>query len=277
MTGIEANSKAPDRTKGRKRRTADALPAWLDVTQGATGLILVLFMWAHMLFVSSILLGKDAMYFVARMFEGEPLFGKPYPLLVSGVVLVVLVIFVVHAVTAIRKIPSSWRQYQSFRRHAMSFSHADTSLWMLQVVTGFVLMFLATAHLYQMLMHPGAIGPYASADRVWSGLWWPFYLVLLFAVELHGGIGVYRLAVKWGWFADARGHTPRERLQRIKWALTVFFLALGLLTLAAYMKLGYEHRDAVGERYHPESVGWHPATPATSGQRTHGSVLLHHG
>jgi fumarate reductase subunit C len=28
-------------------------------------------------------------------------------------------------------------------------------------------------------------------------------------------------------------------------------LALGLLTLAAYMKIGHEHRDRVGERYVP--------------------------
>ena len=40
-----------------------------------------------------------------------------------------------------------------------------------------------------MLMHPGDIGPYESADRVWSGRWWPLYLVALFCVELHG-IGV---------------------------------------------------------------------------------------
>jgi hypothetical protein len=41
-------------------------------------------------------------------------------------------------------------------------------LWWLQVVTGFLLFFLGPPHLYQMLMHPGGIGPYGSADRVWS-------------------------------------------------------------------------------------------------------------
>jgi fumarate reductase subunit C len=51
-------------------------PAWFDMVQGITGLILVLFMWAHMFFVSSILISHDAMYWVARMFEGEPLFGN---------------------------------------------------------------------------------------------------------------------------------------------------------------------------------------------------------
>ena len=228
-------------------------PAWLDVLQGASGLILTLFMWAHMVMVSSILLGKDAMYFVARMFEGEPFLGKPYPLLVSGVAIFITVMFVIHAVAAIRKMPSSYREYRMFAKHSSMFRHGDTQLWMVQVVTGFILMLLAGAHLYQMMVHPADIGPYASADRVWSGNWWPFYLIILFAVEFHGGIGVYRLALKWGWFMDAYGRLDRALMQKVKWGITGFLLVLGLLTLAAYMKIGYEHRDQVGERYKSEA------------------------
>ena len=40
-------------------------------------------------------------------------------------------------------------------------------------------------------------------------------------------------------------------LQRFKWALTVFLVTLGLLTLAAYIKIGIEHADRVGERFEP--------------------------
>ena len=89
--------------------------------------------------------------------------------------------------------------------------HEDTTLWWWQVVTGFAMFFLASVHLYQMLMHPGLIGPFESADRVWSGRWWPLYLVLLFCVELHGGIGLYRLAVKWGWFAGKDANATRRK------------------------------------------------------------------
>lgn len=234
--------------------TGGSAAAWLDLVQGISGLLLALFMWVHMVMVSSILLGKDAMYFVARMFEGEPLFGRPYPGLVSAIVAAILLLFVVHALVAIRKLPHSYHEYRQFQLHARRLRHPDTRLWMLQVVTGLLLMFFAGAHLYQMLLHPADIGPYASADRVWSGRWWPFYLVMLFAVELHGGIGIYRLAIKWGWFADRQGRMNRRRLQRVKWCLTGFFILLGLLTLAAYIKIGYEHRDAVGERYHPPSA-----------------------
>ena len=38
------------------------LPARLDVVQSATGLVLALFMWGHMFFVSSILLGVYVMW-----------------------------------------------------------------------------------------------------------------------------------------------------------------------------------------------------------------------
>jgi fumarate reductase subunit C len=226
------------------------IPAWLELLQGLSGLFLVVFMWAHMLFVSSILLGMDAMYAVARMFEGEFLFGRPYPVLVTLVAAVILFLFSLHAVLALRKVPSNYREYRHFLHHVGVVRHGDTTLWLVQVVTGFVLMLLAFAHLYQMMVHPADIGPYASADRVWSGRWWPLYLVLLVSVEIHGGIGLYRLALKWGW-VKTTGSAARQKLQRVKWGITGFFLVLGLLTLAAYMKIGYQHAASVGERYSP--------------------------
>ena len=226
-------------------------PARLDLIQSTTGLILALFMWAHMLFVSSILISHDAMYWVAKMFEGEPLFGKPYPILVSIVALVIFSLFFIHAVLALRKFPAKEKEFTSLRNHLNRFKHGDTFLWYVQVLTGFLLFFLATIHLYQLMLHPADIGPYASSDRVWSGRMWPLYLILLFVVEIHGGIGLYRLTMKWGWFVGKDVKKGRKRLQRLKWALTLFFLILGLATLQAYIKIGYEHADNVGERYAP--------------------------
>jgi fumarate reductase subunit C len=226
----------------------------MDVLQSASGLCLGLFMWGHMFFVSSILVSEELMWSVTRMFEGYFLFGRAYPGIVSVVVACVIVLFLVHAALALRKFPSSYRQYQVFLTHKSLLRHSDTSLWWLQVVTGFLLFFLATPHLYQMLMHPGLIGPYASAERVWSGGWWPLYLALLFSVELHGGVGLYRLAVKWGWFGPDDAPRYRRRLKTAKWALTLFFIVLGLLTLAAYMKLGYDHRAAPGQRFVPATM-----------------------
>lgn len=230
------------------------LPARLDFAQSATGLVLALFMWGHMFFVSSILLGKDAMWTITKMFEGYFLFGTAHPGIVSVVVAVIVTLLVVHAALAVRKFPINYRQFRTYRGHMKLMRHEDTTLWYWQFVTGFALFFLAAPHLFQMLTQPGMIGPYESGDRVWSYRWWPLYILLLFAVEVHGGVGLYRLAVKWGWFAGANPDATRKRLKTLKWALTAFFLALGLATLAAYIKIGIEHADKVGERYLPAYV-----------------------
>jgi fumarate reductase subunit C len=226
----------------------------MDWAQSISGLLLGLFMWGHMAFVSSILVSKDAMWIVTKAFEGYFVFGRSVPGLVSLVVAGVIVLFVVHALLALRKFPAGWRQYRAFDEQRRMLGHGDTTLWWVQVLTGFALFFLAAPHLFQMLMHPADIGPYASADRVWSARWWPLYLLLLLAVELHAGIGLYRLAVKWGWFLGPDPDAGRRRLKMLKWALTVFLLALGLATLGAYMKIGYEHRDRAGETYTPAWV-----------------------
>ncbi len=234
------------------------MPARLDFLQSASALFLALFMWGHMFFVSSILLGKDAMYAVTRFFEGYYFFGRSYPIIVALVVAFVFVIFILHAALAMRKFPGNWREYRAYMRHKKRLAHSDTSEWFIQVYTGFAMFFLGSVHLFMMLTHPGDIGPYASADRVWSQGMWPLDLLLLLAVEFHGGIGLYRLAIKWGWFEGDDPRRTRRMLVRLKWGIISFLLSLGLLTLGAYLKIGIEHADRAGERYTPAAV----TTPA---------------
>lgn len=232
-------------------------PARLDLLQSASGLFLGLFMWLHMGFVSSILISPDAFWTVARFFEGYFIFGRAFPWLVSLFVAAVFAILVVHAALALRKFPGQWRQYAVFWRHMGGMKHGDTSLWFIQVVTGFAMFFLAPVHLYLMLTQPELIGPWESADRVWSGTMWPLYLILLFMVEIHAGVGLYRLAVKWHAFRDPA--LARRRLMSLKWGFTAFFLVLGLVSLAAYVRLGMDHADRAGERYRPVSAITVPA------------------
>ncbi len=226
-------------------------PARLDLLQSTSGLALGLFMWLHMVLVSSILLGTDAMWRVARFFEGYYFVGRPLSWLVSLIAGGVLALLVVHAALALRKFPGNFRQYRSYRDHMGAMRHEDTTLWYWQVVSGFALFFMASVHLYMMLTRPDRIGPFESADRVWTEMLWPLYLVMLFAVEFHGGVGLYRLALKWGWFEGVDPAATRRKLRRLKWGLTTFFIVLGLATLAAYMKLGHEHAANYGERYEP--------------------------
>ena len=229
-------------------------PGRLDLLQSASGLLLALFMWLHMFFVSSILLGKETFWYVARFFEGQFILGRPYPQIVSLFVALIALLIALHAILALRKFPADWKQYRAIWRHTRSLNHGDTTLWLVQVFTGFFLFFLASIHLYAMFSRPDLIGPYASSDRVWSQNFWPLYLVLLFAVEIHAVVGLYRLCLKWGWFQGSDPTLTRRRLKRVKWALSLFFILLGLATLGAYIKIGMEHASMQGERYSPPGI-----------------------
>lgn len=237
-----------------KKQKIDKTPARLDLIQSASGLILGLFMWVHMLFVSTILLGKDVMYNVTKFFEGYYFFGESYPIIVSIAAGTIFFIFIMHAGVAMRKFPSNYKKYKIIINHMKSFNHSDTRLWFWQIFTGFTMFFLGSVHLYIIMTNPADIGPYASADRIVSEWMWPLYILLLLAVELHGSIGMYRLSVKWGWFEGSDAKRSRIRLRRLKYAITIFFLTLGLLTLAAYIKIGIEHKDLAGQRYHPTAM-----------------------
>lgn len=251
MNAIPAGSLAADAAAAK---AASHWPARLDVAQSVSGLLLALFMWGHMMFVASILISRDAMWTVTRFFEGYFFFGRPYPVIVSGVVACVFALLVLHAALALRKFPASYRQYTLFRRHMHGMKHEDTTLWYWQALTGFALFFMASAHLYWMLVNPDRIGPFESADRVWSDHFWILYLVMLFTVEIHGGVGLYRLAVKWGFFSGPDVQRARRRLRRVKWGITTFLIVLGLATLAAYVRIGIEHAPDYGERYVPSWV-----------------------
>lgn len=230
------------------------VPAWLDFLQSSSGGILALFMWGHMLFVSSILLGKEAMYTVTKFFEGEYILGESYPSIVMVVTAAIFFIFILHAFLAIRKFPSDYKQFNLFKSHMLRMKHSDTTFWYYQAVTGFIMLFLGSVHLYVIMTHPGVIGPYASSDRMVTDWMAPLYFLLLISVEVHGSIGLYRLAIKWGWFD---GNNPKQRriqLKKIKYIITIFFLTLGLSALAMYVKIGLDHQGNAGERFLPNEI-----------------------
>ncbi|MDF1700927.1 MAG: fumarate reductase cytochrome b subunit [Planctomycetota bacterium] len=232
------------------------VPARLDWWQSATGLLLGLFMWTHLLLVSSILISKDAMLYVTRLLEGStnPSEEGGHPILVSGAAIAIFVLFVVHAGLAMRKFPANWKQWRTMRSHMKMMKHGETSQWWVQAVTGFIMFFLGSAHLIIIASNADKIGPGLSSDRFWSWGLWPLYLILLLAVEVHGAIGLYRLVIKWGIFDGKDPRATRRRLKKIKTGLTIFFITLGLLSFAAYVKIGMERAEngQVGQRYGSE-------------------------
>jgi len=227
------------------------IPAKLDFYQSLTGIILAIFIKFHLIFVSSILISKDFMYQVDKILSGSLLVKGGDPAFVSGFALFIFIVLIVHAILAVRKFPNSFRQYRNFRSHTMMFPHNDTILWGVQIITGFILFFFASMHLYQMMSEPANIGPFLSSDRIWTDNAWVMYIILLVAVELHATIGLYRLAVKWGWFQAKTYKDTRRRLKLVRNSIIIFYLVLGTLSLSAYMKIGYEHQDNYGEKYIP--------------------------
>ena len=157
-------------------------------------------MWGHMFFVSSILVGKDFMWTVAERSRAISSSARPYPGIVS-VIVFGIVLLVVHArVLAMRKFPANYRaippvprpqaRAPARRHHAVVCAGRDRFRAVL----------------------PCARAPLSDADAVriasvrmsrpiacGASSWWPLYLVLLFTVEVHGTVGLYRLCVKWGW------------------------------------------------------------------------------
>ncbi|MCU0937418.1 MAG: fumarate reductase cytochrome b subunit [Gammaproteobacteria bacterium] len=217
---------------------ASRWPARLDVAQSLTGLVLALFVGVHLFLDASILIGPAAADFIARLFEGQPFLDTPQPWFVSVFALGILALVVAHALLAVRKLPHDYRELAAFRRHNAGLRHADTRLWWWQAVTGFALFFLVAVHVYMPITVPEAIGATPSARRIVAENAWALYVVLLPVVVLHAALGVYRLALKWGWPPAAATEAGRHRLQLAAYAVTAFYVLLGLAALVTYVRLG---------------------------------------
>lgn len=219
-------------------KSSDKMVAKLDFTQSATGAILAFFIVGHILFEASILISKDFMQSVTLFFEGYYFFGERYPGIISFLAAFLFVVFILHALTAMRKFPAGYREYKVMSSHAKRLNHEDTSLWLIQVATGFVMLFLGSVHLYIMMTQPDQIGPHMSAQRVVGEWMAPLYFFLLLSVVSHAFIGLYRLALKWGFF---EGKKPKESRKKMKVLLKVFvalYIFIGLASLAKYIEIG---------------------------------------
>ncbi|MCV6608971.1 MAG: fumarate reductase cytochrome b subunit, partial [Campylobacterales bacterium] len=147
---------------------ASLKPARYDAMLTGTGVFLALFMIGHMALVSSILLGKEFMYSVTKFLELSFIFEGGEPLFVTAAAVVVFVVFGIHGALALKKFPTTYSAFMKMRAHVKLMDHGDTTLWFYQVVTGFIMFFTASVHLYVIMSNPADIGPFASSDRIWS-------------------------------------------------------------------------------------------------------------
>ena len=198
--------------------------AYLDWLQMLTGAGLILFMWSHMVLVASVNLGVGAMNTLAYFFEAT------YMAQVGGPLIGVTLLF--HFVLAARKIPFRAEQQAAIWKHSKMLHHLDTWLWLIQAFTAMVILIMGSIHMWTVLTDL-PITAEKSAARIQGGFWLVFYLILLPMVELHVGIGFYRIAVKWGFIK----RNTRKGFKKFENILTGIFIFIGLITLIRFMTL----------------------------------------
>jgi len=237
-----------------KQKKIDKMPARLDFIQSVTGLILALFITGHIMFEASILVSYEMMYKVTIMFEGYYFFGETYPGIISFLASAISVIFILHALVAIRKFPASYRDYKIIKKHTSQKKHEDTSLWIIQVITGFMMFFIGSVHLYIMITQPANIGPYASSSRIVDEFMGPLYFMLLISVVSHAFIGLYRLAMKWGFMEGKNTKVSRRNFKLLMKAMIAIYIIVGLSSLAKYTYIGMNHDFSDGVKYKSQTI-----------------------
>lgn len=205
-------------------RAPSRASAYLDGLQMLTGAGLILFMWSHMILVASVNLGAGAMNTIARFFEDT------YMAQVGGPMIGLT--FLLHFVLAARKVPFRVEQQSTIWKHSRMLRHTDTWLWLVQAVTAMLILIMGSIHMWTVLTDL-PITAAKSAARIQGGFWLVFYLILLPMVELHVGIGFYRIAVKWGLIKRNR----RKGFKRFENILTGIFILIGLITIIRFMTL----------------------------------------
>jgi len=198
--------------------------AYLDWIQMLTGVGLILFMWSHMVLVASVNLGAGAMNTIARFFEDTYMAQVGGPMIAAT--------FLLHFILAARKVPFRADQQTVMWRHSRTLHHTDTWLWMVQAGTAMIILIMGSIHMWTVLTDL-PITAQKSAARIQGGFWMVFYLILLPMIELHVGIGFYRIAVKWGFVR----RKERKGFKRFENVLTGIFVLIGLITIVRFMTL----------------------------------------
>ncbi len=141
-------------------------------------------------------------------------------------------IFLLHFILAARKVPFRVEQQSTIWWLSRQLRHMDTYLWLIQAFTAMVILIMGSIHMWTVLSDL-PITAAKSAARIQGGFWLVFYLILLPMIELHVGIGFYRIAVKWG-FARRK---ERKIFKRLENYITAIFITIGLITLARFFLL----------------------------------------
>ena len=193
------------------------LEALTELVELGTGLLLLGFLQFHLFAVSSIILGPAA-------FNRDSARMDEYYLSYVGIPIVMLAI-VVHGLVALRKAPWRFQEMRVFLQHSRRLAHLDTWAWLVQIVTGLIVLVLAVTHICSVLL-TWPIAAATSAARIQGGYFSTFILLLL-AAEIHAMVGLYRILVKWSWI-------HRHKFTSYLLYATIGFVGLGFITLLVF-------------------------------------------
>jgi len=196
----------------------------LDFWQAASGALLALFVCVHLLLEGSVVLSPALTNNIAWLLEAT------YLAQIAAPIIVLLILF--HFWIAARKMPFRAHELGIFVKHSKSLRETDTWLWLVQVFTALVILAGAFFHVYT-VMTDLPITVEGSAARLHKG-WLAFHVVFLPCVILHTGIGIYRIAVKYGVCVKA----TREAWRKWIWIIMGCYLVLGALALGRVWALG---------------------------------------
>ncbi len=198
--------------------------AYMDWLQMLTGAFLILFMWCHMILVSSVVISPKVMNAIAWFFEFTYMAQLGGP--------AIFLVFLFHFVLAARKMPFTATDQQTIWSHARLLKHRDTWLWLVQAGTAMVILVMGGIHMW-VVLNDLPIEAAKSAARMASHGWTIFYLILLPVAELHVSVGFYRIGVKWGLISTA----TRPKAKRAELIIFGVFMVVGLLTIIRFLTL----------------------------------------
>lgn len=189
----------------------------LDFWQAVSGAILGIFVCVHLILEGTVVISPNVTNWIGWIMEETYMAQTVAPF--------ILVVIVFHFWIAARKMPFRSGELQIFAKHSQELKDLDTSLWLVQVITGVLILVGAFFHVYG-VMTDLPIEVQKSYERLHHG-WVLFYVFFLPCTILHTGIGMYRIGVKYGFISKK----ARQFWRRVIWILMGCYLVLGCCSL----------------------------------------------
>jgi fumarate reductase subunit C len=210
-----------------KPKSVAPTDAYIDVGEMISGILLVIFIFCHLFFVSTVLFGGNGQVFtdLASWFETDLIWGIS---LAHLALLGVAALILVHAVLVVSRVPLRLQDQWEVLKRGSLMRHFDTILWFFQVVTGFLIFAFAFAHLWHIFTDL-PIEAVKSAEGAQTGYSW-FYVPFLMVLAVHLSAGFYRIMIKWNWMS-------RSIAVPISWFLFTFYTVVALINIIVFYKM----------------------------------------